>query len=334
MNLHTEKDAFRELIELAADSFGYEQSHVEKDYWISKILKELTQSKFASRFFFKGGTSLSKAYRITGRFSEDLDMFVFTSNVNSSKQSEKTLNRNISHFIIENNRDMYVEALSKTGGDFRKLAFSYNTHYASVGLKENLEVELKCCTLEDKTAMYYPFESKRIQPIITEYLQYINNPSITSRFGLEDFDIQTISPKRTLCDKISRLTRLSYNDDFEMLIAKHIRDVYDIYKILSLSEYQLFINSEDFPDALQRVINEDGLYKNSQSHNPISKARVFKHTRQVLKFPSVSRAYNSELRKLMFNMNDLPTMDDVIDCFYTLQFRLQVFDERYRADNC
>jgi hypothetical protein len=333
MNLHTEKDAFRELIELTADSFGYEQSHVEKDYWISKILKELAQSEFASRIFFKGGTSLSKAYRITGRFSEDLDMFVFTSNVNSSKQSEKTLNRNVSHFVIENNRGMYVETLSKTGGDFRKLAFSYNTHYTGVGLKENLEVELKCCMLEDKTVMYYPFESRRIQPIITEYLQYIDNPSIISRFRLEDFDIQTISPKRTLCDKISRLARLSYNDDFEMLIAKHIRDVYDLYKILSLSEYLSFINSEDFPDALQRVTNEDGLYKNSQSHNPISKARIFEHTRQVLKFPSVSRAYNSELRKLMFNMDDLPALDDIIDCFYTLQPRLQIFDEIYRADN-
>ncbi|MDR1054482.1 MAG: nucleotidyl transferase AbiEii/AbiGii toxin family protein [Prevotellaceae bacterium] len=328
MNLHTEKDAFRELIELTADSFGYEQSHVEKDYWISKILKELASSAFASRIFFKGGTSLSKAYRITGRFSEDLDMFVFTSNANSSKQSEKTLNRNVSHFITENNRDMYVEALSKTGGDFRKLAFSYNTHYPSVGLKENLEVELKCCMLDDKTVMYYPFESKRIQPIITEYLQHISNPSIISRFGLEDFDIQTISPKRTLCDKISRLTRLSYNDDFKTLIAKHIRDVYDIYKILSLPEYQSFINSEDFSDALRRVTNEDGLYKNSQLHNPISKAQIFEHTRQVLKFPSVSRAYNSELRKLMFNMDDLPALDDIIDCFYTLQSRLQAFDER------
>jgi hypothetical protein len=201
-------------------------------------------------------------------------------------------------------------------------------------LKENLEVELKCCTLEDKTVMYYPFESRQIQPIITEYLQHIGNASIISHFGLEDFDIQTISPKRTLCDKISRLTRLSYNDDFEMLIAKHIRDVYDIYKILYFSEYQLFINSEDFPDALQRVTNEDGLYKNAQSHNPISKARVFEHTGDVLKSPSVSRAYNSELRKLMFNVDDLPALDDVIDCFYTLQPRLQVFDERYRADNC
>ena len=36
MNLHSDKEAFKEIIALAADHFGYEQSHVEKDYWVSK----------------------------------------------------------------------------------------------------------------------------------------------------------------------------------------------------------------------------------------------------------------------------------------------------------
>ena len=38
MNLHSDKEAFKEIIALAAEHFGYEQSHVEKDYWVSKIL--------------------------------------------------------------------------------------------------------------------------------------------------------------------------------------------------------------------------------------------------------------------------------------------------------
>ena len=59
MNLHLENEAFRELIELAADRFGYEQSHIEKDYWVCKILKELALSDFAENIYFKGGTSLS-----------------------------------------------------------------------------------------------------------------------------------------------------------------------------------------------------------------------------------------------------------------------------------
>lgn len=209
MNLHLNEVAFRELIELSADYFGYEQSHVEKDYWVCKILKELALSNYAGKVYFKGGTSLSKAYGIIiNRFSEDLDMFVYSGNPASSKQAEKTLNRKISHFIIENNADMYKKKHSKTGGDFRKLAFSYDTHYESAGLKENLEVEIKCCTLENKSKMYYPSKLQQIISIITEYLLAIENMDLVTRFELDTFEVQTIDPRRTLCDKISRLTRL------------------------------------------------------------------------------------------------------------------------------
>ena len=330
MNLHLENEAFRELIELAADHFGYEQSHIEKDYWVCKVLKELALSDFAERIYFKGGTSLSKAYNIIDRFSEDLDMFAYSGNPTSSKQAEKTLNRNISHFIIENNGEMYKPELSKTGGDFRKLAFSYDTHYESVGLKENLEVEIKCCTLEDKSNMYYPAQHQQITPIITEYLLAIANQELINRFDLNGFEVQTIDPKRTLCDKISRLTRLSYNDDFEMLIAKHIRDIYDIYRLLSVPEYAGFIQSDDFTDALKRITEEDGLYRNSQSHNPISEAHVFARTAETLQLPAISRAYHEELRKLMFDADKMPPLVEVINTILLLQSPLQQFDEKYR----
>lgn len=67
MNLHSDKEAFKEIIALAADHFGYEQSHVEKDYWVSKILRDISMSEYADKTYFKGGTSLSKAYGLIER---------------------------------------------------------------------------------------------------------------------------------------------------------------------------------------------------------------------------------------------------------------------------
>ena len=64
MNLHSDKEAFKEIIALAAEHFGYEQSHVEKDYWVSKILRDISLSEYADKTYFKGGTSLSKNMRI------------------------------------------------------------------------------------------------------------------------------------------------------------------------------------------------------------------------------------------------------------------------------
>ena len=68
MDLHSDKEIFKELIALAADHFGYEQSHIEKDYWVCKILKEIALSEYKEKVFFKGGTSLSKAYGLIERF--------------------------------------------------------------------------------------------------------------------------------------------------------------------------------------------------------------------------------------------------------------------------
>ena len=116
-------------IALAAAHFGYEQSHIEKDYWVCKILKEIALSEYKEKVFFKGGTSLSKAYGLIERFSGDLDLFVFAGDKAASKQAEKTLNKKLSKFVIEQNNDIYCEELSEIGGNFRKLFFSYENVY-------------------------------------------------------------------------------------------------------------------------------------------------------------------------------------------------------------
>ena len=57
MNLHLENEAIGELFKLAADYFGNEQSHVEKDYWICKILKELALSDFSKTIYLNWQTN-------------------------------------------------------------------------------------------------------------------------------------------------------------------------------------------------------------------------------------------------------------------------------------
>ena len=77
MNLHEDNEAFSEFVQLTAETFGLPQVYVEKDYWITKSLKHLSESAHVDDVVFKGGTSLSKAYRLLHRFSEDIDLAVF-----------------------------------------------------------------------------------------------------------------------------------------------------------------------------------------------------------------------------------------------------------------
>ncbi len=76
MKLHEDNEVFSELVAVAAETIGLPQVYVEKDYWVTKALKYLSESAHVGEVVFKGGTSLSKAYRLIDRFSEDIDLAV------------------------------------------------------------------------------------------------------------------------------------------------------------------------------------------------------------------------------------------------------------------
>ena len=71
MLLHEHKD-FKDLIATVSDNMGIDPTLVEKDYWIMHCLWGLQQQGFG--FELKGGTSLSKGFRLIHRFSEDIDI--------------------------------------------------------------------------------------------------------------------------------------------------------------------------------------------------------------------------------------------------------------------
>lgn len=74
MPLLHEIDDFSDLIAVVADARGIDPGLVEKDYWIMNALWGLQQLGF--RFELKGGTSLSKGFKLIHRFSEDIDILI------------------------------------------------------------------------------------------------------------------------------------------------------------------------------------------------------------------------------------------------------------------
>ena len=65
---------FSELIRIVAQEHSIEPFLIEKDYWIMHALYGL--QKLGMTFYMKGGTSLSKGYKIIHRFSEDIDILI------------------------------------------------------------------------------------------------------------------------------------------------------------------------------------------------------------------------------------------------------------------
>lgn len=69
----------RDLFLAAATRLGTTEQNVEKDFWVCWVLDALFHGlpPGAPRLLFKGGTSLSKAFGLISRFSEDIDITVF-----------------------------------------------------------------------------------------------------------------------------------------------------------------------------------------------------------------------------------------------------------------
>jgi Uncharacterized conserved protein len=64
----------REVLGVAADRTGRPAHLLEKDVWVVWALATLYGSTLGEHLVFKGGTSLSKAYGVIRRFSEDVDL--------------------------------------------------------------------------------------------------------------------------------------------------------------------------------------------------------------------------------------------------------------------
>jgi hypothetical protein len=312
MTLHTHKDAYEELLTLAAEKLGIERYKVEKDYWVCKILREVAISEYGGKVYFKGGTSLSKGYGLIDRFSEDLDLFAYSGNPSGSKTAEKRIVADVSHFLIENNSDFYRDDEAVSGGNFRKLPFLYSDDTSGTGLKQHLEVELKCCDLADKSLMYYPFERRTIAPIVTQFLQSIGNTELIEKFALEPFGVNCIDPRKTLCDKISRMVRCSYADDYISQIAKNIRDVYDLHQLYGNAEIREFLHSEAFGDSIQSVFAEDEQNSNYPKGADASRAILFRDPEAVFADNAILTAYTEGLGRLVYNRDKMPSVADVV----------------------
>ena len=72
MYLHKDKDKFRDIVEQVANRTGRSTAVIEKDYYVTLILKLLSEK--LNNCVFKGGTSLSKGFHVINRFSEDIDI--------------------------------------------------------------------------------------------------------------------------------------------------------------------------------------------------------------------------------------------------------------------
>ena len=65
MNLHENKNFFTAVISEISQNIGILDVYIEKDYWLTRVLQRMANNPNAEKVVFKGGTALSKAFRLT-----------------------------------------------------------------------------------------------------------------------------------------------------------------------------------------------------------------------------------------------------------------------------
>lgn len=216
--LHNDKDNFEQVILKVSSETGIEPAIIEKDYYVTLFLKRLVELQ--PNIIFKGGTSLSKCYKIINRFSEDIDLNIETMNKPTEGQRKKLKENIVSiidefGFVLENIENV------KSRRNYNKYIIDYPTVFPSSYLKEHLLVE----TLVDIKA--FPCERLQATSIIYDYLNDNGYHDLIAQYSLEPFELNVQVATRTFIDKLYALGDY-YLDD---TVQEHSRHIYDLYKL-------------------------------------------------------------------------------------------------------
>ncbi len=89
----------RDVFEAAASRLDTLPGYVEKDFWVCLVLDALYNRLPAGhpKLLFKGGTSLSKAFGLIRRFSEDIDLVVFRDGLGFEGERDPIIARNLTN---------------------------------------------------------------------------------------------------------------------------------------------------------------------------------------------------------------------------------------------
>lgn len=219
--LHNDKALFEQVILRVSEDTGVASSIVEKDYYVTLFLQRIVEQQ--PNIIFKGGTSLSKCYKLINRFSEDIDLNIDTETHPTEGQRKKLKGSIVSiveefGFVLTNPDDV------RSRRDYNRYVVDYPTIFPTSYLKEHLTVE---------TAVYikaYPCKRMLASSLIYDYLDRNGYHEMIEQYSLQPFELNVQTAERTLVDKVFALGDYYLSDS----IHEHSRHVYDIYKLLDV----------------------------------------------------------------------------------------------------
>ena len=230
-----------ELFQATAISMGMQPNVIEKDFWVCFMIDHLfNDCKYKKAFVFKGGTSLSKAYHVIERFSEDIDLILDWRKIideatnpweERSKTKQDLFNKKINSEAAKFYRNELVPKLNdeikEKLGDGKWIVIDdedemvVNFYYPQIFETEYLR---SCVRLEiGPLAEWMPSHETIITPFVAE-----KYPAL---FTQKNTTVLTIDVERTFWEKLTILHKIAHFPEGKPLPARYARHLYDVYNL-------------------------------------------------------------------------------------------------------
>lgn len=314
-----------EAIRETAAQMRLHPTPIEKDFWVCYLLRELfALDCVKEHLIFKGGTSLSKAYGIIDRFSEDIDLSVHSSVfgidlgtdfslLNASQkririsQLYKTAARFMDDTFIPELRKRLEQSLPeknwrlqphRRGDDNNIILFKYKKliHDTKKPHSSSPEVQIEI----GFRAEHDPAENKVVQPYIAEQFPTIFEDPTTP--------LKVISASRTFWEKAT-IYHAELSKPSDQPIRKHYaRHAYDLHQLLNSEAGQESLHDGE----LLKKVCEHKAHFHASTHVDYTAA----HTGGLKVFPTGSRqeelAADYKTMRDFFMIDRPPPFEDIL----------------------
>lgn len=231
----TKRNIFLEV----SKKIGLPEAAIEKDWWVVRVLELVFHTEIAPHTVFKGGTSLSKAWNLISRFSEDIDLaldrkfFGFAETLGSfqvsklRKHSYKYISDNF-YPILKKSFDeagysgVNIQVRETTSNDQDPLIIEVN--YPSVTdkseyLQSRVLIEIGCRSLKE------PYTERQFSSFMGEQFK-------GREFADSNITIPTVNPERTFLEKIFLLHEEFQQPADKIKVDRISRHLYDLEKLM------------------------------------------------------------------------------------------------------
>ena len=252
-----------EVFRKVQEAINLHTKSIEKDWWVTAVIRALFSLLYAEHLLFKGGTSLSKCWHIIERFSEDVDIainreFLGFSEELSNNQIRNKLRKSSYLFIKEKLSVDLAEQMKNQG--INPDLFSVNVEFSEDSTKDPVVVDVLYKSVIEEVSyinsvvkleigcrsMREPFEKVNIQSFIDETF-----PDTT--FSKKSFEVNAVVPQRTFIEKLCLLQEEFAKPQELVRTNRMSRHLYDIAKMAET-------------DIEYKALNDIDLWKSIVTH--------------------------------------------------------------------